>query len=118
MEIFVDKDKMGQVLINLLSNAVKYSPDGGKIVVRGEVTEDEYVISVQDEGIGMTKEQVSHVFDKFYRVDTSDSAIEGTGLGMSIAKHIVEAHQGRIWIKSKPGKGTCVYVGLPRQSNI
>ncbi|MCH7782881.1 PAS domain S-box protein, partial [candidate division KSB1 bacterium] len=118
VEIFVDKDKMGQVLINLLSNAVKYSPDGGKIVVRGEVSEDEYVISVQDEGIGMTKEQVSHVFDKFYRVDTSDSAIEGTGLGMSIVKHIVEAHQGRIWIKSKPGKGTCVYVGLPRQSNI
>lgn len=117
-EIFVDKDKMGQVLINILSNAVKYSPNGGKIVVKGEVAEDEYVISVRDEGIGMTKEQVSHIFDKFYRADATDSAVEGTGLGMSIVKHIVDAHQGRIWIKSKPGKGTGVYIALPRQSDI
>jgi len=81
VQLIVDKEKMGQVLKNLLSNAAKYSPDGGLIRVVGEVLANHYQISIEDEGIGMTPEQVAKIFDKFYRADASDTAIEGTGLG-------------------------------------
>jgi len=84
VKLFVDKEKMGQVLKNLLSNAAKYSPDGGLIRVIGEISEDHFQVSVEDQGMGMTPEQVDKIFDKFYRVDASNSAIEGTGLGMTI----------------------------------
>lgn len=117
--LFVDKDKVGQVLMNLLSNAVKYSPDGGTINMTGEVKGDEYVITVEDEGLGMTSEQVDQIFNKFYRVDFSETAPEGTGLGMTIVKYIVEAHGGRIWLESEFGKGTKVIFTIPiKEENI
>jgi signal transduction histidine kinase len=108
VELNADKGKMEQVLKNLLSNAVKYSPEGGLVRVSGELLKNEYRITVADEGMGMTPEQVEKIFDKFYRVDASDTAIEGTGLGMTIVKYIVEAHGGRIWVESEHGKGTTV----------
>ncbi len=113
MELNVDKEKMGQVLKNILSNAAKYSPVGGLIRVVGEVLTDHYQISIEDQGIGMTPENVDKIFDKFYRVDASDSAIEGTGLGMTVVKHIVEAHGGTIRIESEFGKGTNVKFVIP-----
>ncbi|MBW2239681.1 MAG: CHASE3 domain-containing protein [Deltaproteobacteria bacterium] len=116
-ELFVDKEKMGQVLKNLLSNAAKYSPGGGLIKVIGEVLPDYYQITVEDQGMGMTPEQVDKIFEKFYRVDASDTAIEGTGLGMTIVKHIVEAHGGKVWVESELGKGTTVRFTIPIENN-
>lgn len=113
IEIKTDKDKMVQVLKNIISNAIKYSPDGGKIEIKGKVKKNFYEVSVKDEGLGMTPEQVEKVFDKFYRVDATNTAIEGTGLGMSIVKHIVEAHGGKVWVESELGKGTKVMFTLP-----
>jgi PAS domain S-box-containing protein len=108
-----DLHRMTQVLENLLSNAVKYSPSGGTITVKGEIIADEYVISVIDQGIGMSREQMMRIFDKFYRADSSNTAIGGLGLGMSIARQIVENHGGRIWLESELGSGTTIYCALP-----
>ncbi|MBE0598401.1 MAG: PAS domain S-box protein, partial [Desulfuromonadales bacterium] len=94
----VDRDKVGQVLENLFSNAIKYSPPGTVIRLVGEPAGAEYRVSLYDQGIGMTAEQVARVFDKFYRADFSNQAVGGIGLGMSIVRSIVEAHGGRIWL--------------------
>ena len=109
----VDQGKILQVMENLLTNAVKFSPKGSLIQVICEMSEREVQISVKDQGCGMTPEQVERVFDKFYRVDSSNTAKQGLGLGMSIAKNIVEAHGGRIWVESELGKGTTVSFTLP-----
>ncbi|OHB33472.1 MAG: hypothetical protein A2X84_13755 [Desulfuromonadaceae bacterium GWC2_58_13] len=109
----VDRGKIEQVIENILSNAVKYSPQGGEIRVTGVLTPESYEICVEDHGIGMTAEQVEKIFDKFYRVDSSNTAVEGTGLGMSIVRHIVDAHGGRVWVESEPDQGTRVYVSFP-----
>lgn len=113
IELRVDREKISQVLENLLSNAVKYSPEGGTICITGKLIEDYYQLSVEDHGMGMTPEQVEKAFDKFYRADASNSAIEGTGLGMNIVKYIVEAHKGNVWIESEFGKGTTVTFRVP-----
>ena len=113
VEVMVDSRKMRQVLEYLLSNAVKYSPKGSLILTKGELLEDHYQVSIEDQGIGMTPEQVEKIFEKFYRVDTSDSAIDGTGLGMTIVKNIVEAHGGKVWVESELGKGTTVKFTIP-----
>ena len=111
--VVCDLPRITQVLENLLSNAVKYSPLGGTVTVRGESVGTDYAVSVIDEGIGMTTEQQARVFDKFYRADSSNTAIGGLGLGMSIARQIVEMHGGRIWLESKVGVGTTVTFCLP-----
>lgn len=113
VNIIADKDKMAQVLKNLVSNSVKYSPEGGKICLTGKVIDGCFQVSVEDHGTGMTPEQVDKVFDKFYRADASNTAVEGTGLGMSIVKHIVEAHGGKVWVESEYGKGTTVTFRIP-----
>jgi signal transduction histidine kinase len=109
----VDEDKIIQVLENIFSNAVKFSPAGGRVAARGELTENCYQVTVTDHGIGMTPDQAARVFDKFYRADSSNTAVEGTGLGMSIVKAIVEAHGGRVWVESEAGNGTTVCFTLP-----
>jgi len=111
--LLVDKAKMAEVFENLLSNALKYSPPGSPIRIVGEIVGESYRFSVADQGIGMTPEQVARVFDKFYRADASDTAVSGLGLGMSIVRNIVEAHGGRIWVESEPGRGTTVHFLLP-----
>jgi len=113
VDLFVDKEKMLQVIQNLLSNAVKFSPEGDRIRIAGEMVKGSYQVSVQDQGLGMTSEQVEKIFDRFYRADMSSTALEGTGLGMSIVKHIIEAHDGKIWIESEAGKGTTVTFRIP-----
>lgn len=109
----LDKEKIKQVLNNLINNAVKYSPDGGYIKVSGKKEKDEFVISVEDQGIGMTKKQMESIFYKFYRANSTNSAPQGTGLGMTIVKYIVTAHGGKITLKSKFGQGTTVSFSLP-----
>lgn len=110
----MDQNRIEQVLKNLVSNAVKYSPNGGVIRITGrpDLNQTYYQIVVEDEGIGMTPEQVEQIFDKFYRVDASNTAIGGVGLGMSIAKEIVEAHGGKIVVESYLNRGTKITVLL------
>ena len=113
IELFLDKEKMAQVLENLLSNAVKYSPDIVDIDITAEIKDESLYVIMEDKGIGMTPEQLEKIYDKFYRVDTSNTGITGTGLGMSIAKAIVEAHEGEIWVESELGKGSKVSFKIP-----
>ncbi len=114
--MMLDAGRIIQVLNNLINNAIKYSPDGGDIEIRVTQENDQLEISVADQGLGMTEEQLDRVFDKFYRVDTSNTAIAGLGLGMSIAKNIIEAHGGQIGIESTPSQGTTVRFNLPIQA--
>lgn len=109
----IDRGKIIQVLENLLSNAYKYSPRGGRVQVGAVRTRGAFLVSVEDQGIGMNREQLARAFDKFYRGDASNSAVEGTGLGLSITKYIIESHGGRIWLESRKGRGTTAFFTLP-----
>ncbi|MCS6870200.1 MAG: ATP-binding protein [Anaerolineae bacterium] len=110
-----DADRLKQVLLNLVTNAIKYTPDGGEVTL-SLTTEGSYAfIRVTDTGIGIPKEDLPYIFDRFYRVDKArERKIGGAGLGLSIAKWIVEAHHGRIWAESELGKGSTFTVQLPR----
>jgi signal transduction histidine kinase len=109
-----DPDRIVQVLRNLLDNAVKYSPQGGLIVVRGEVHKDEVVVSVADQGVGLTPEHLNRLFEKFFRAKSSlGRHVVGSGLGLPISRTIVESHGGRIWAESQTGEGTTLYFTLP-----
>ncbi len=108
-----DGVKLRQVVENILSNAVKYSPQGGPVRVTGQRHDSDLQVSIADQGIGMSEDQRLRIFDKFYRADTSNSAIEGVGLGMNIVQEIIKAHGGRIWVESCYGEGTVVHFTLP-----
>jgi two-component system, OmpR family, sensor histidine kinase VicK len=113
-----DEDKLTQVLDNIISNAMKYSPQGGKITFKMEEKEDHIVISVSDQGMGIPKENLQQIFERFYRVDKARTRkLGGTGLGLAIAKEMVEAHGGKIWADSVEGKGTTVAFTLPYDRN-
>ncbi|HWQ03815.1 MAG TPA: ATP-binding protein [Longilinea sp.] len=103
-----------QVFRNILDNAVKYSPNGGLIVIHGEARAKDVVVSIADQGIGISPEDLIPIFEKYFRVrNTHTRNIPGTGLGLPIARAIVEVHGGRIWADSKLGQGTTVYFSLP-----
>jgi signal transduction histidine kinase len=109
-----DPDRITQVLVNLLANAVHHTPDGGEISVSASRIDDNIVVSVTDSGPGIAKEDLSHVFDRFYRTDRArDRATGGTGLGLSIVKGIITAHKGSIGVKSELGIGTTFTFSLP-----
>jgi signal transduction histidine kinase len=111
-----DPDRVAQVLRNLLDNAVKYSPQGGLVVVRVEARENEVVISVADQGVGIAPEHLSHLFEKFFRVKSAlGRHVVGSGLGLPIARTIVESHGGHIWAESQLGQGSTFYFTLPRE---
>jgi len=112
-QLVTDREKIWQIMENLCSNAVKYSPAGGEIQVNGRPTENGYQMTVTDQGIGMTPDQVERVYEKFYRCNQSNTSVGGTGLGMTIVKGIIEAHGGQIWIDSELGQGTSVHFLLP-----
>lgn len=111
--VYGDRVKLRQAVENILSNAVKYSPQGGSVRVTGQRCEKSFQVSIADQGIGMREDQRQRVFDKFYRADTSNSAIEGVGLGMNIVQEIIRAHGGRVWVESCIGEGTVVHFTLP-----
>ncbi len=109
-----DPQRITQVLRNLLDNAVKYSPNGGLIVVRGEVRASEVVVSVADQGEGIAPEHLNRLFEKFFRIKSGlGRHVVGTGLGLPIARTIVEGHGGRIWAESQLGQGTTFFFTIP-----
>lgn len=110
----IDQDKITQVLDNIISNALKYSPSGGTITVKLVVFHDSLEVKISDQGVGIPKQNLHRIFDRFYRVDKARARyIGGTGLGLAIAKEMVEAHNGHIWATSIEGKGTTIHFTLP-----
>jgi two-component system sensor histidine kinase VicK len=112
--VFLDRDQMIQVFDNLLSNAIKYSHDGGNINIKVTQQQSQIQISITDEGVGIPKSDLEHIFQRFYRVDKARSRdMGGTGLGLSIAREMIVAHKGNISIESEYGEGTTVTISLP-----
>ena len=110
----IDPDKLTQVIDNIISNALKYSPEGGKVTFKIKEQDDEVIVSIADQGVGIPKGNVEKIFGRFYRVDKARTRkLGGTGLGLAIAKEMVEAHGGRIWARSIEGKGTTIFFSLP-----
>lgn len=114
-QIRVDPGRITQVLLNLLGNALHYTPSGGQVTVQARANQSEVTITVQDSGLGIAAEHLPHIFERFYRVDKSRSrAGGGSGIGLTIAKHFVEAHHGRIWVASSGlGQGSSFTFTLP-----
>lgn len=112
-----DADRLMQVLDNLLDNAVKYSPDGGKVLVRAVAGNGEVLVSVSDHGIGMPKDKLEVIFEKFQRLDSPlKHKVSGTGIGLNLCRRIVEAHGGRIWAESEEGVGSTLFFALPAKT--
>ena len=110
----IDADRIMQVLDNILNNAFKYSPDGGIITCRLVKTHNSVVLSIADQGMGIPKKDLLHVFDRFFRVDKARArSMGGTGLGLAISKEVIQHHGGKIWADSTEGKGTTFYISLP-----
>lgn len=112
--VMADQDRIGQVLSNLLSNAIKYSPDGGEIIISGQMRSDQIIICVQDQGPGIALGDIPHIFDRFYRADDASRNTQGAGLGLYLTRAIIEAHDGRIWADPRPGDGARICFSLPR----
>ncbi len=113
-KITADQDKIEQVLTNLLSNAIKYSPDGGKITISARQVGENVAVSVSDQGIGIPEEHLGKLFTRFHRVDSRDARKQyGTGIGLYLVKHLVEAHRGEITVESQVGEGSTFTFVLP-----
>lgn len=113
--IDADPRRLQQVLRNILDNAVKYSPQGGLVMIRGELRPLDVVLSISDQGVGISPEDLIPLFEKYFRVKSATGYyVPGTGLGLPVARAIVEAHGGRIWAESKVGEGTTLSFSLPR----
>ena len=116
VQILADEDRIIQVLTNLTANAMQYTPSSGSVTLKARVEDEMIHFSVQDTGVGIPAEHLEHIFDRFYRVDKSRSrqAGGGSGIGLTIAKHFVEAHGGRIWVESAgEGKGSVFHFTIP-----
>ncbi|WP_249872302.1 cell wall metabolism sensor histidine kinase WalK [Oceanobacillus saliphilus] len=115
--VWMDKDKMTQVLDNIISNAIKYSPEGGEIRMKLDIKRHYLLVSIEDQGMGIAYDKLEKIFERFYRADKARTRkLGGTGLGLAITKELVEAHHGKIWAKSKEGKGTTILFTLPLMS--
>lgn len=117
-DVLVDEERVRQVVANLLHNAIKFTPSGGQITVTAAASgPGEVVVEVRDTGIGISRADLPRIFERFYKSDRARTRGRGgTGLGLAIARHIVEAHGGRIWARSKEGKGSSFFFSLPRAS--
>ncbi|MBA2173360.1 PAS domain-containing protein [Halobacillus locisalis] len=111
-----DSSRLKQVFMNLLTNAVNYTPEGGEVAIELEELEDHVKVSVKDNGVGIPEEEISRIFERFYRVDKARSRNSGgTGLGLAIVKHIIEGHHGRIYVESEVDNGTVFHVEIPKE---
>jgi PAS domain S-box-containing protein len=119
-KIIGDEDKLDQILTNLLNNAIKYSPNGGTITIHATKDKDFICIGVEDQGMGIPRDQLAKVFDKFHRVNNEDNRkIYGTGLGLFLVKHLVESvHLGKIWVESEVGKGSTFLFRIPAALDV
>ena len=117
---FVDQDKIEKVIHNLLSNAFKFTKEGGEIIVNLKAEAKQAVILVKDSGIGIPTDQLDKVFDRFYQVDSSQTReYEGSGIGMALAKELIELHHGSITVESEEGRGTTFTISIPlRLENV
>jgi len=116
VKVFADRDKISQVIINLISNAVKFTGEGGNISFIIDDNADNAVLSISDTGIGISQEDRLHIFERFYRADASRSRLTGgSGIGLTIAEAIMEAHGGAISVESKIGEGTKFTIKLPKR---
>lgn len=116
-EIMADYSQIKRVFINLVNNAFKYTPNGGKITVRVNIADNGIQVDITDTGCGMPEDALDKLFTEFYRVDTAiNQEVKGTGLGLAMVKHIIEAHKGKIWVKSKLGMGSTFSFILPKSS--
>lgn len=110
----IDTDKFTQVIDNIMNNVIKYSPDGGVITARLLETHNHVIMSISDQGLGIPRKDLSHIFDRFFRVDKARSRKQGgTGLGLAISKEVVNMLGGQIWVDSVEGKGSTFYISLP-----
>ena len=118
-ELFVDPERLAQVMDNLLDNALRHTPEGGEITLVARMDPEagptQIQFEVQNDGTGISPEELPHIFERFYRSDKSRMRREdgGSGLGLAITRSIVEAHNGRIWAESKPGEGVSFVILLP-----
>ncbi len=108
-----DKGRLQQVLINLLSNAIKYSPNADKVLVKIEEQDSKVQVSVQDFGIGMSKQHLDKIFDRYYRVEEHAVHFQGLGIGLYISNNIIKRHEGKMWAESEPEQGSTFYFTLP-----
>jgi two-component system phosphate regulon sensor histidine kinase PhoR len=113
-----DVYRLKQVFLNLANNALTYTPEHGTVTISAKLAEEDIQIEVADTGIGIEKEEIPRIFERFYRVDKDRSRNSGgTGLGLAIVKHLIEAHEGKIEVKSEQGQGTIFIVALKRALN-
>jgi signal transduction histidine kinase len=114
LQLEYDEHRISQVLSNLLTNAIKYSPDGKNVVISTKNDKKEVVVSIQDFGFGIDKEDQQKIFQLFYRTkDKEESKISGFGLGLFISSEIIKKHKGRLWVESEKGKGSIFHFALP-----
>jgi two-component system, OmpR family, phosphate regulon sensor histidine kinase PhoR len=110
--VLADVERIQQVATNLLHNAIKFTPTGGQITLAAQTQGDQVVVTVHDTGVGIPPALLPRIFERFFKADRARSG-GGTGLGLAIAKHIVQAHGGRIWVESVPGQGSTFFFSLP-----
>jgi PAS domain S-box-containing protein len=113
--ILGDDDRLAQVFSNLLSNAIKYSPKGGEIRIDGQVLPTQVVVCIHDQGSGIAVGDIPHIFDRFYRATDASKTTKGAGLGLYLARAVIQAHEGRIWVDPQPGAGAKICFSLPRE---
>lgn len=111
-----DEGRLTQVLSNLISNAIKYSAEGGEIRIHGQALPDQVIICVSDQGPGISPEDIPHIFDRFYRSSAASKTTKGAGLGLYLARAVVEAHGGHIWVDPRPGDGARICFSLPKDA--
>ena len=107
-----DKERIRQVMLNLIHNAIKFNRPGGSIRTTTKLSADSVILEISDTGTGIAKDDLPHVFERFYKADKSRTG-QGSGMGLAIAKHVVEAHGGKIWVQSEEGKGSTFNFSLP-----